>query len=80
MGDMNESHEGSSMSILNDLARGKQQLVWLLTQFITNNQENQNNAGNNGVWGANGNNGNNGNCYPRFHQITRRSCLEAHRS
>jgi hypothetical protein len=50
------------MSILNDLARGKQRLVQLLTQFITNNQGNQNNAGNNGSRGENDSNGNNKSC------------------
>ena len=61
LGVRNEPPEGSTMSILNDLARRQQQLVRLLTQLITSNQGNQNNAGNNGSGGTNGNNGNNGN-------------------
>jgi len=58
MGDMNEWYEGNTMSILNDLGREKQQLVQLLTHFITNSQGNQNNVGNNGLGGINSNNGN----------------------
>lgn len=45
MGDKRELPKGSTMQILNDLARGQQQLVQLLTQFMTN----QNNASNNGT-------------------------------
>jgi hypothetical protein len=58
MGDINKIHEDSAMHILNDLARGQQQLAQLMTQLITSTQENQNYVGNNGVGGSNGNNGN----------------------
>jgi hypothetical protein len=58
MGDNNERPEDSAMHILNDLARGKQQLVQLMTQLISNTQANQNHGGNNGAGGSNGHNGN----------------------
>jgi hypothetical protein len=62
MGDINEQPDDNAMHILNDLARGQndivrvqndiargqQQMVELLTQLVNNTQGNQNNAGNNG--------------------------------
>jgi len=59
MGHRNEQPEGSTMNILNDLVRGQQQLVQLMTQLLANNQGNQNNVGNNESNGSSGHNGNN---------------------
>jgi hypothetical protein len=55
MGGNNEIPEENAMHILNDLSRGKQQLVQLMTQLITSTRANQNHVGNNGARGSNGN-------------------------
>ena len=53
MGDKNKYHDGRNTNILNDLAKGWQKLIHLITQLIGNNQGNQNNVGNNGSMGSN---------------------------
>jgi len=46
------------MHIVNDLSKGKKQLVQLMKQLIENTQENQSCGANNGARGYNGKNGN----------------------
>jgi hypothetical protein len=75
MGDRNEQPDDSVMHILNDLARGQnelvrvqndmvrgqQQMVELLIQLVNNNQGSPNNPSNYGPGRTNGSHGNNGN-------------------
>jgi hypothetical protein len=68
MKDINEKLDDSAMHILNDLARGQNniergqlQIVELLTQLVNNTQGNLNNAGNNGSGRVSGSHCNNGN-------------------